>query len=73
MAGPAVKRTRTSCALMAVVLVLARVLGYLVKTKLKRCEPYNPSYLGALEEMLLMLLMSMLNNLVMACPAMWVV
>ncbi|KAG1795567.1 hypothetical protein EV424DRAFT_1598086 [Suillus variegatus] len=37
MAGPAVKRTRTSCALMAVVLVLARVLGYLVKTKLKRC------------------------------------
>jgi hypothetical protein len=58
---------------MAVVLVLARVLGYLVKTKLKRCEPYNPSYLGALEEMLLMLLMSMLNNLVMACPAMWVV
>jgi hypothetical protein len=58
---------------MAVVLVLARVLGYLVKTKLKRCEPYNPPYLGALEEMPLMLETSMLNNLVTACLAMWVV
>jgi hypothetical protein len=26
------------------------ILGYLVKTKLKRCELYSPPYLGVLEE-----------------------
>jgi hypothetical protein len=48
-------------------------LGYLVKTKLKRCESYSPPYLGVLEEMLLMLEMLRLNNLVTACLVMWVV
>ena len=53
--------------------VQARVLGYLVKMRLKQYEPYSPPYLGVLEEMPLMLETLMLNNLVMACPVMWVV
>jgi hypothetical protein len=40
---------------MAVVLVQACVLGYLVKKKLRLCEQYSPPYLGVLEGMPLML------------------